>query len=168
MLKIDVEGFERRVLRGLAHRVRVGKGWWRGGTSLERALKSYRDGERLSEEEALASLDAEDPEQRVRALLALEPEGEGLDALVRAIESDPDPRVRAAATVGLEEGEDFAALQALVGALDDPEPEVVIEVLDSLEFAGDESLAPKIEPLLAHPDARVRQAAGNAMQMLGQ
>ena len=136
--------------------------------SLQRALQEVRDGELgLSPEDALAQLDDADPEVRVRAVLALEAEGEGLTALVRAIESDADPRVRAAATVGLEDSEDFAAVQALVGALDDPDPEVITEAIDSLEFAGDASVVPYLQPLLAHGDARVRNAAANAIRLLG-
>lgn len=136
--------------------------------SLQRALQEVRDGEAsLSPEDALAQLDDADPEARVRAVLALEAEEEGLAALVRAIESDPDPRVRAAATVGLEDSEDFAAVQALVGALDDPDPEVITEAIDSLEFAGDASVVPYLQPLLAHADARVRNAAANAIRLLG-
>ena len=139
------------------------------GAALERALKEQRDrAELLSEEDALAQLKDADPEQRVRAALALDAEGAGLSALMGALENDPDPRVRAATTVSLEESEELAAVQALVGALDDPEPEVVIEVLDSLEFAGDESTVIYVQPLLSHPDPRVRQAAGNAMKLLGE
>ncbi|MBM4383965.1 MAG: HEAT repeat domain-containing protein [Deltaproteobacteria bacterium] len=139
------------------------------GDALERALKEHGDAsESLSEEDALAQLKDADPEQRVRAALALEAEGAGLTALMNALEHDPDPRVRAATTVSLEESEDFAAVQALVSALDDPEPEVVIEVLDSLEFAGDESTVIYVQPLLSHPDPRVRQAAGNALRLLGE
>lgn len=136
--------------------------------ALQRALRALDDEtEAMSEEEALQRLGDADPEQRVRAVLALEGESEGLAALVRAIERDPDPRVRAAATVGLEESEEFAAVQALVGALDDPNPEVVVEVIDSLEFAGDASVVPSLEPLLAHGDARVRKAAADAIRLLG-
>ena len=138
------------------------------GDALQRALQEVRDEDAsLTPEEALAQLGDADPEARMRAVLALEAEGEGLTALTRAIESDPDPRVRAAATVGLEDSDDFAALQALVGALDDPDPEVITEVIDSLEFAGDASIVVYLEPLLAHSDARVRNAAANAIRLLG-
>jgi hypothetical protein len=135
--------------------------------SLQRALKAYRDGDKMSEEEALQRIKDDDPQTRIRATLALEGEGEGLTALIGAIERDPDPRVRAAATVGLEESEEFAALQALVGALSDPNAEVVVEAIDSLEFAGDASVVPKLQPLLAHPDPRVRKAAADAIRLLG-
>ena len=136
--------------------------------ALQRGLRELRDEtEPLSEEEALRRLADADPEARLRAVLALEGEGEGLAALARAVERDPDPRVRAAATVGLEESEEFGAVQALVGALDDPNAEVVLEAIDSLEFAGDASIVPSLEPLLAHGDARVRKAAADAIRLLG-
>jgi hypothetical protein len=136
--------------------------------ALERALKALHDDERpMSEEEALRRLQDEDAETRLRAVLALDGEGEeALTALIGAIERDPDPRVRAAATVGLEESEEFAAVQALVGALDDPNAEVVVEAIDSLEFAGDASVVVSLQPLLAHSDARVRKAAADAIRLL--
>lgn len=139
--------------------------------SLQRALKAYADedaSQALSEEDALARMASEDPEERVRAVLALEGEGAGLAALTSAIERDPDPRVRAAATVGLEDSEEVGAVQALLGALDDPHPEVITEAIDSLEFAGDASVVPQLQPLLAHPDARVRKAAADAIRLLGE
>ena len=139
------------------------------GDSLQRALAELADeDEPPHEEEALRDLESADAETRMRAVLALEAEGEGLTALIDAIESDPDPRVRAAATVGLEESEEFAAVQALVGALDDPNPEVVVEAVDSLEFAGDASVVPSLEPLLGHSDARVRKAAADAIRLLAE
>jgi HEAT repeat protein len=76
--------------------------------------------------------------------------------------------VRAAATVGLEDSDEFAAVQALVGALDDPNAEVVVEAIDSLEFAGDASVVPALQQVLSHPDARVRDAAAKAIRLLGE
>jgi hypothetical protein len=135
--------------------------------ALQRALDESREGE-LTSEEALRRVNDADAETRLRAVLALDGEGESLAALARVIEHDADPRVRAAATVGLEESEEFAAVRALVGALDDPNPEVVVEVIDSLEFAGDASVVPSLEPLLVHADARVREAAKNAIALLSE
>jgi len=137
------------------------------GDSLQRALAELADEDEPQDEaDALRNLEAADAETRMRAVLALEPEGEGLNALIGAIERDPDPRVRAAATVGLEESEEFAAIQALVGALDDANPEVVVEAIDSLEFAGDASVVASLEPLLGHADPRVRKSAADAIRLL--
>jgi len=139
------------------------------GDSLQRALAEMADENAPQDEiDALRDLEAADAETRMRAVLALDPEGEGLTALIGAIEGDPDPRVRAAATVGLEESEEFAAVRALVGALDDPNPEVVVEAVDSLEFAGDASVVASLEPLLGHSDARVRKAAADAIRLLAE
>jgi hypothetical protein len=136
--------------------------------SLQHALRVLHDEkEPMAEADALALLKDADPEQRVRAVLELEGEGDGLKALVGAIERDPDPRVRAAATVGLEDSEEFAAVQALVGALRDPNADVVLEAIDSLEYAGDASVVASLQPLLAHTDPRVRKAASDAIRLLG-
>jgi hypothetical protein len=136
--------------------------------SLERELEAQRHGpaESLTRSQVESDLASSDPEQRVRAALSLESEGSDLERLRSLLESDPDPRVRAAATVGLEDAEDFAGLDALLGGLDDPDPEVVVEVLDSIEYAGDESVIPRLRPLLAHADPRVREAAANAIATL--
>jgi HEAT repeat protein len=113
-------------------------------------------------------IDDSDPEARMRAVLALEPEGDQLKELERILKSDPDPRVRAAATASLENSEEFAAVRSLVDALHDPNPEVVVEVIDSLEFAADSSIVPDLEPLLAHEDAQVRQRAADAIAFFAQ
>ena len=117
--------------------------------------------------ELLALLESPDAELRAEAAWNLEPEGEGLTRLTEVLASDPDPRVRVAATGSLENAETFAAVRALVDALDDPDPEVVLEVIDSLEFAGDESNVDDLAPLLLHPDPRVREAAVEAIEFLG-
>lgn len=137
--------------------------------SLERAIAARRE-QPLSqaETEAEAARYADpDPEQRLRAALALEPEGEQLKQLCDMLEHDPDPRVRAATTVNIENADQFSAVRALVDALDDPDPDVLIEVIDSLEFAGDQSISPEIESLLSHSDPRVRQAAADALIYFG-
>jgi hypothetical protein len=104
-------------------------------------------------DELLARLDDPDPEIRLRAVIEIEPDGEA--------------RVRAATTASLGSAERYGAMEALVWALDDPDPEVVLEVIDSLEFAGDASNVWHLEPLLTHPDPRVRDAAADAIDFLG-
>jgi hypothetical protein len=111
-------------------------------------------------------LEDPDPEVRMRAALRIEPEGEGLDRLRHLLSSDPDPRVRAATTVSIENGEGYAAVKALVDALDDPDTEVLIEVIDSLAFAGDETNVADLERFLAHEDPRVREEAAEAIEFL--
>ena len=40
-------------------------------------------------------------------------------------------------------------------------------MIDSLEFAGDASKVWHLEPLLAHPDPSVQEAAADAIDFLG-
>jgi len=82
------------------------------------------------------------------------------------VQAPPDLRVRAAATASLENYDWFGAVEALRAALRDPNPEVVAEGVDSLEFAGDASSIRHLEPLLAHEDSRVREAASEAIDFL--
>jgi HEAT repeat protein len=137
--------------------------------TLERALEAQSAMPPSPEERAAqaALVTDPDPEQRIRAALALEPEGEGLKQLLDMLANDPDPRVRAATTASIENSEEFAAVRALVDALHDPNPEVVVEVIDSLEFAADASIVPDLEPLLGHEDPRVRQRAAEAIDFYG-
>jgi hypothetical protein len=128
-------------------------GWAPGGTELEA-------------DELLAQLDDPDPEIRLRAAIEIEPEGEALDRLADLLVSDPDPRVRAATAANLESADSYGAVEALVVALDDPDPDFVLELIDSLEFAGDASNTWHLEPLLEHPDPRVREAATEAIDFL--
>ena len=107
-----------------------------------------------------------DPRVRMEAAIEIEPEEEGLTDLVDLLLNDPNPGVRAAATVSLENTDQIAGVNALVDALNDPNPMVVVEVLNSIEFAGDESLVSKLAPLLGHTDPRVRDAAAEAMDYL--
>ena len=107
-----------------------------------------------------------DPRIRMEAAIEIEPEEEGLTDLVELLLNDPNPGVRAAATVSLENSDQIAGVNALVDALNDPNPMVVVEVIDSLEFACDESCTPQLAPLLGHTDRRVREAAAEAMDYL--
>ena len=43
---------------------------------------------------------------------------------------------------------------------------MVLEAIDALEFAGDESIIPNLEPFLDHPDPEVREAAEEAIEFL--
>jgi len=137
--------------------------------ALERALDAAGEAPPSDTEAAAqaARFADADPEQRIRAALAMEAEGDGLKTLCDMLANDPDPRVRAATTASLENSEDFAAVRALVDALHDPNPEVVVEVIDSLEFAADASIVPDLEKLLAHTDLRVRQRAADAIDFFG-
>jgi HEAT repeat protein len=57
----------------------------------------------------------------------------------------------------------YAAVSALVKALDDPDPAVVLKALDSLQFVGDETVGPILKAKCGnHPDPKVREACAEA------
>jgi len=109
-----------------------------------------------------------DPSPKVRADAAesIEATGIALDYLARIITTDPSPEVRMAATYSLENSEDPRAVETLIMGLDDADPEVLVEVIDSLDFLDDRSAIPYLQPLLDHPDEEVRDAAESAIESL--
>ncbi len=60
----------------------------------------------------------------------------------------------------------IVSVNPLLDALRDPEPEVVIEALDALEYVGDETLIPELAFLLEHPSPEVRERALEAIDWL--
>jgi HEAT repeat protein len=79
--------------------------------------------------------------------------------------NDESPEVRAAAAEALMQS-DVGAVQPLLLALDDPDPQVVLAALDALEFVGDASIVPQIAPLLKHKDTAVRERTVEAIEFL--
>ena len=96
----------------------------------------------------------------------IEAQLEAFDRLIEMLARDPDAGVRAATTASLENSDRIAAVNALIEALNDPSPAVVVEVIDALEFAGDASIVPQLRPLLEHHDPRVRDIAAEAIAFL--
>ena len=115
---------------------------------------------------ALQELESPDPDERALALFDIEPEGPGLEALIEVLSEDPDPEVRGLAARQLGSAESPEATAALVSALDDPAPEVVIEAIDALSMIDDSSVIGSLEKLRQHPDAEVREAAGDCIEFL--
>lgn len=109
-----------------------------------------------------------DPSPGVRADAAesIEATGIALDYLAWIITSDPSPEVRMAATYSLENSDDPRAVDILIMGLGDADPEVLVEVIDSLEFLDNRSTVPYLQPLLDHPDGDVRDAAESAIESL--
>jgi len=106
------------------------------------------------------------PEVRADAAESIEATGIALDYLARIITTDPSPEVRMATTYSLENSEDPRAVDTLIMGLDDADPEVLVEVIDSLDFLDDRSAIPYLQPLLDHPDEDVRDAAESAIESL--
>jgi hypothetical protein len=120
------------------------------------------------EAEYFTQLGDSDPAVRAQAAGGLPADEHTVPALSELATNDPDAGVRKAAVSALSDAseEDSVALGALLGALGDSDPQVVIAALDSIEWVGDASAIPNIEPLLEHPNAEVREAAGNAIESL--
>jgi hypothetical protein len=120
-------------------------------------------------EENFSQLDDDDPTIRAEAAEGLRADDETIPALTDLALNDPDAGVRKAALSALSDApqEDTAARGALLGALSDPDPQVVIVALDSIEWIGDASMIPDIRPLLQHPNAGVRDATIVTISFLG-
>jgi hypothetical protein len=117
--------------------------------------------------EALRGLGDRSPEGRIDAVDSIYPDPEGIDALGEVVRNDPEPAVRMAAAESLGySAEDPEAIGALLLALHDPEPEVVITALDAIEFVGDNTVIPELDFLLDHPDLGVREATADAIWWL--
>jgi hypothetical protein len=110
-----------------------------------------------------ADLDARDPDERARAVARLDPDGPELDALSLALRDDPSPAVRRTAARVLAGGRGLHTHPVLLEALDDPDPEVVVAVIEALEDAYDDHPVPEIRERVAesvqHRDDRIRAAA---------
>jgi hypothetical protein len=120
-------------------------------------------------EENFSQLDDDDPAIRADAAEGLRADDETIPALTDLALNDPDAGVRKAALSALSDApqEDTAARGALLGALSDPDPEVVLIALDSIEWIGDASMGSDITPLLQHSNAEVREAAAVTLSFIG-
>jgi hypothetical protein len=107
-----------------------------------------------------------DPEVRAEAASWIDTDAEGLARLGEILANDPSPAVRAAAAETLGDEESAVAVNLLLHALRDPEPQVVIEALDALEYIGDETLIPELRFLREHPSPEVRERALEAIDWL--
>lgn len=121
---------------------------------------------RQPEDEALAKLGSYDPRDRAEGVEWADLTSVmGYEAVLDRLANDSDGAVRAAAAESLW-GADVGAVRPLLGALDDPDPRVVLAALESLEILGDESIVPEISRLDRHPDPAVRARAQEAIGFL--
>jgi len=149
-------------------------GGTRGRASRIIARDATAEAERLERlarrrDENYARLDNDDPAIRAEAAEGLPADDSTIPALTDLAANDPDARVRKAAVSALGDApeEDTAARDALIRALRDPDAQVVIAALNSIEWIGDASMIPYITPLLEHPNAAVRAAAEITIEILG-
>jgi hypothetical protein len=117
--------------------------------------------------EDIRNLEDSRAEVRVDAAESIYPDEEGVAALTGIVTDDPESAVRVAAAETLGQAlEDPDALGALLRALTDPEPEVVITALDGISFVGDHTVIPEIQFLLEHSNSEVREATVDAIDWL--
>ena len=132
---------------------------WR---SPEYALEQQRERERL-----YLQLDDPDPEKRAESAEWIDSDGgEGVAILTEILELDSSAEVRAAAAENLGDSDSPGAIDALLLAMSDPAPVVVIAALDAIEFLGDETTIPKIVFLLDHEDPEVRERTVEGIDFL--
>ena len=86
--------------------------------------------------------------------------------LVGLLGTDPNAAVRAQAATQLDLAEPEDALEPLMGALDDPSPEVVIASLRTIEMLADRSIIPRLRSYQRHPERRVRVAVASTIDVL--
>ena len=97
----------------------------------------------------------------------ISPEDEGLDNLIKLIESASSPNIKMAALDQLAGADAYIAIEATISALNDPNPEIALKALETIQFIGDESVVRHIEKLLIRsPSEKVRRAAKEAIDFL--
>jgi HEAT repeat protein len=119
-----------------------------------------------AEQDYLTELLDPSPEVREDAAGSIEPVGIALEYLATIVTTDPSAEVRIAAAGTLEDSKDPRALEALILALQDEHPEVLVEVIDALGYAGNRSIITRLQPFLEHPDEDVRDAAESSIEQL--
>ena len=125
-----------------------------------------KDGQQLAYTQQL-----QNPDTEIRATAAkkVKPVGDTFGMLTDMLVNDPSPEVRIATTWSLEMSDDpqvQAAIEALVKCLQDEDPAVVVECINSLDFLGDETTVQYLAPMLTHENEDVRIAAGDAIKSL--
>jgi len=123
-------------------------------------VERQRELEEARGDEIDLGLASGDPDTRSEAVGRLRPEGSELETLKDLLVNDASPEVRRTAAERLEIAGGGTAITALVSALDDPDPSVVLAAIDALEFTADAEHIPMILASGAdhHSDPEVREA----------
>lgn len=100
-------------------------------------LPSAREPGEANASEPPSTGDGPPADELLGVVLDAEPEGTGLDTLIRAASSESDGVVREAAVVALGDSQDPRALDALIAATEDPDPRVAIAAIEQLRWFDD-------------------------------
>jgi HEAT repeat protein len=130
------------------------------------ALESeYERAQGAFQEQLRLALQDPDPNVRTEALEEVDvSQGDARQRIGSLAREDPDPRIQMAAIETLAEDGTFQAVSELVTMLEASNPDVLVATLDALDLSGDESLAPRVEPLASHSDAAVREKAREMLE----
>jgi hypothetical protein len=115
-------------------------------------LELVAEGDESSRAGAVARLDVDDRDS--------------LEALANSVRGDPSSRVRMRAARRLGFGDARRVLPVLTTALSDPDPDVVVEVVEALAFVGEADSIASLEALREHESPAVRAAADDAIEVL--
>jgi hypothetical protein len=179
----DAKGEEARLAR-IAFGEPDPEGGIAGGSERSRELQPMEEDRRIArrerrrepldparfeerQDEDIRNLEDSRAEVRVEAAESIYADEEGVAALAEIVTDDPESAVRVAAAETLGQAlEDPNALAALLRALTDSEPEVVITALDGIGFIGDHTVIPEIQFLLEDPNPEVVDATVDAIDWL--
>ena len=104
--------------------------------------------------------------ERLGAVLAIDPVGQGLADLTHLVQRDPDPRVREAAAVALAYTDDPRAVDALIAATQDADTRVVLSAVATLAFSEDRRARATLEALAGSRDRGIAAAAERSLTQL--
>jgi len=121
----------------------------------------------MQRQEDLGELVTGDADARAAAASRLDADDDdSLAALSKSMQNDPSSRVRIRAARRLGFGESARVLPVLTAGLADPDPDVVVEVIEALAFVGEREAIPSLERLAEHESPAVRSAASDAIEVL--
>ncbi len=130
------------------------------------ADRAAADPDSALDPETLAALSDRRDTVRAEAVAELGTEGPDLETVIAFAKADPSPLVRGAAIDALGDDGRFGALAAVLAALDDPDPNVVLRAIAVIEDAGDATLVVRIGLLARHGSSAVRARAAEALEQL--
>jgi hypothetical protein len=137
------------------------------GPASQAALKDAEESSEDGEQQAyIRALQDPKSEARVAAVEDIEPVGDALYLLTDMLVKDPSPEVRIATAETLEDSDDPLAVAALVKCLQDENPTVILQCIESLDLLGDETTVVHLQPLLTHYHPGVNAAAAEAIEAL--
>lgn len=121
--------------------------------------------------EARININSKDDALRLQAVSHLDTDNANdLKSLEKALASDSNTEIREEAAVQLSDGDRKVAEPALIKALNDPAPEVVVSAIESLAMREGKDKSAIVDAIKqissAHPDEDVREAAQSALEEL--